>query len=251
MQAEARSTTNLLSCREQIAPADIAALAAAGFRSIICNRPDGEGADQPVFAEIEAAARAAGLEAPLSADRLGQGQRRRCGRVRRGSWPSCRSRCCLLPHRHALGDAVVAVRRRARTSAARDPRGHQGGRLRHERRGRAHRQWRQDADRRRPMPRHEVVIIGGGAAGIAVALKPDGAQARSRHRHHRPGRHPLLPAGLDHGRRRRLRSADDRPDHGVASSRRASTGSRRRSRRSSPRTNAVILDGCRVVKYRR
>jgi sulfide:quinone oxidoreductase len=29
----------------------------------MCNRPDGEGADQPAFAEIEAAARAAGLEA--------------------------------------------------------------------------------------------------------------------------------------------------------------------------------------------
>jgi sulfide:quinone oxidoreductase len=35
----------------------------AGFRSIICNRPDGEGNDQPTFSEIEEAARAAGLEA--------------------------------------------------------------------------------------------------------------------------------------------------------------------------------------------
>jgi sulfide:quinone oxidoreductase len=34
-----------------------------GFRAIICNRPDGEGGDQPTFEEIEAAARAAGLEA--------------------------------------------------------------------------------------------------------------------------------------------------------------------------------------------
>ncbi len=30
---------------------------------MICNRPDGEGADQPAFAEIETAARAAGLQA--------------------------------------------------------------------------------------------------------------------------------------------------------------------------------------------
>ena len=35
----------------------------AGFRAIICNRPDGEGPDQPTFVEIEAAARQAGLEA--------------------------------------------------------------------------------------------------------------------------------------------------------------------------------------------
>lgn len=34
-----------------------------GFRAIICNRPDGEGADQPSFREIEAAASDAGMEA--------------------------------------------------------------------------------------------------------------------------------------------------------------------------------------------
>ena len=47
----------------QIAAQDIPDIAAAGFRSIICNRPDGEGADQPAFDEIARAARAAGLEA--------------------------------------------------------------------------------------------------------------------------------------------------------------------------------------------
>ena len=52
-----------LSVSEQIASHDIAAIASAGFKSVICNRPDGEGADQPVFAEIETAARAAGLTA--------------------------------------------------------------------------------------------------------------------------------------------------------------------------------------------
>jgi len=46
----------------QIEAADIPAIAAAGFRSIICNRPDGEGADQPSHEEIAAAAKAAGLE---------------------------------------------------------------------------------------------------------------------------------------------------------------------------------------------
>jgi sulfide:quinone oxidoreductase len=45
-----------LSVSEQITVADVAALAEAGFNSIICNRPDGEGADQPVFAEIATAA---------------------------------------------------------------------------------------------------------------------------------------------------------------------------------------------------
>lgn len=48
---------------EQITVAQIAEVKAAGFKSIICNRPDGEGYDQPDFSEIAAAAQAAGLQA--------------------------------------------------------------------------------------------------------------------------------------------------------------------------------------------
>ena len=46
----------------QIRPEDVAGIAAAGFRSILCNRPDHEEPGQPVCAAVEAAARAAGLE---------------------------------------------------------------------------------------------------------------------------------------------------------------------------------------------
>ncbi len=53
--------TETLSVSGQISPSDVAAIAAAGFRSIICNRPDHEAADQPRFAAIEAAAAALGL----------------------------------------------------------------------------------------------------------------------------------------------------------------------------------------------
>lgn len=52
-----------LSVAPQIDPADIQALAAAGFRSVISNRPDGEEPDQPAWATIERAARDAGMEA--------------------------------------------------------------------------------------------------------------------------------------------------------------------------------------------
>jgi uncharacterized protein (TIGR01244 family) len=45
----------------QIAPADVAEAAAAGVKTIINNRPDGEEPGQPTHAEIEAAATAAGL----------------------------------------------------------------------------------------------------------------------------------------------------------------------------------------------
>jgi sulfide:quinone oxidoreductase len=46
---------------EQISVDDVAKLAASGFRSIICNRPDHEGWGQPVFADIEQAAQKAGI----------------------------------------------------------------------------------------------------------------------------------------------------------------------------------------------
>jgi len=59
-----RKLTDDLSITAQISPADIAAIKAAGFKSVICNRPDGEALfGQPSFKEIEAAARAAGLSA--------------------------------------------------------------------------------------------------------------------------------------------------------------------------------------------
>jgi sulfide:quinone oxidoreductase len=46
----------------QMSPADIAAAASQGFKSVICNRPDGEGDNQPDAALVEVAAREAGLE---------------------------------------------------------------------------------------------------------------------------------------------------------------------------------------------
>ena len=52
-----------LSVSPQLLAQDIAGLKQAGFRAIICNRPDGEGADQPLFSEIERAAQEQGLQA--------------------------------------------------------------------------------------------------------------------------------------------------------------------------------------------
>jgi len=47
----------------QLDPSTMPALAAAGFKSVINNRPDHEGGpDQPTSAAIEAAAKAAGME---------------------------------------------------------------------------------------------------------------------------------------------------------------------------------------------
>src|SRR5260370_35683090 len=56
-----RPLDDLLSVSPQITPQDMPAIAAAGFRSVICDRPDGEAADQPSAGSVEAAAREAGL----------------------------------------------------------------------------------------------------------------------------------------------------------------------------------------------
>ncbi|WP_082020180.1 MULTISPECIES: TIGR01244 family sulfur transferase [unclassified Leisingera] len=52
-----------LSVCPQIATSDLPKIKAAGFKGIICNRPDGEGANQPSFAKIEKAAYEIGLAA--------------------------------------------------------------------------------------------------------------------------------------------------------------------------------------------
>ena len=59
---EIRKITEGLSVSPQIVAADLPALKAAGFRAIICNRPDAEAGDQPGHEEIRDAAAAEGLE---------------------------------------------------------------------------------------------------------------------------------------------------------------------------------------------
>jgi sulfide:quinone oxidoreductase len=57
-----RKITEELSVSTQIHVSDVAAIAAAGFRAVICNRPDGESADQPLSDDVAAAVKASGLE---------------------------------------------------------------------------------------------------------------------------------------------------------------------------------------------
>ena len=66
-----------LSVSQQIAASDLRAIADAGFRAVVCNRPDGEGSDRPNFSEIEVAARALGIEAhylPVESGKVGDGE---------------------------------------------------------------------------------------------------------------------------------------------------------------------------------
>ncbi len=60
---EIKTLTAGISVSPQITAADFQTVKDAGFRAVICNRPDGEGGDQPTFDEIAKAAAKAGIEA--------------------------------------------------------------------------------------------------------------------------------------------------------------------------------------------
>lgn len=57
-----RQVTEDYAVAGQLTADDVPAIAAAGFRTLICNRPDDEQPGQPPASEIEAAAKANGLE---------------------------------------------------------------------------------------------------------------------------------------------------------------------------------------------
>ena len=60
--ADIRKVTPEFSVAPQIGPEDVPAAKAQGFVKLINNRPDGEVPGQPTSAEMEQAARAAGLD---------------------------------------------------------------------------------------------------------------------------------------------------------------------------------------------
>jgi uncharacterized protein (TIGR01244 family) len=54
--------TENVAVSEQVTPENVVAIAAAGYKVLVNNRPDGEEANQPSNADIAAAAQAAGME---------------------------------------------------------------------------------------------------------------------------------------------------------------------------------------------
>lgn len=60
-ELELMKISNEYSVAAQIAPQDIEAIAAAGFKDVICNRPDGEDPGQPTAAEIASSCKTAGI----------------------------------------------------------------------------------------------------------------------------------------------------------------------------------------------
>ncbi|WP_371155399.1 TIGR01244 family sulfur transferase [Jannaschia sp. 2305UL9-9] len=243
-----RKISARLSVSPQITTDDLAALKSAGFRSIISNRPDGEDGDQPSFDEVAAAAGAAGLEArhiPVTSGRIGAPDvtafQTALHELPGPTLAFCRTgtRSTTLwalaeaPHRpmpEILGAAKAAgydmsgVARRIAN----------GGRT--------------PTDK--PDVTHDIVIVGAGAAGIAVA-----ASLKSRRpsvdvavidpadvHYYQPG-WTMVGGGIFSPEQTARTTASLIP--------RGVTWIKAAVAAFEPARNALILDGCRVVGYER
>ncbi|MDL2336794.1 MAG: TIGR01244 family sulfur transferase [Pseudomonadota bacterium] len=241
-----RPLTGELSVSPQVFAADMGSVAAAGFRSIICNRPDGEGSDQPGYSEIEQSAAQQGLQMrylPAESGKVTDEQGRdfgalmaelpkpvlafcRTGMRSTTMWALSQSGQLPLPQiietaARAGFDLKGVVRRIVN-----------GGKTPVE-----------VAD-----ATHDVVIVGGGAAGISVAAS---LLARSPGldiaiidpadiHYYQPG-WTLVGGGVFEAAftARTMASVLPRGVHWIKSAAAA----------FEPERDAVILDGCRVVKY--
>ena len=239
--------TGELSVAPQIAAHDLQALREAGFKAVICNRPDGEAADQPNFEEIERAARDQGMQArylPAESGKVSDEQGAAFGGLM-AELPKPVLAYCRTGMRSTTMWALSQAGRvplpqiiEKSSKAGFDLKGVvrrivNGGKTPVE-----------VAD-----ATHDIVIVGGGAAGIAVASS---LLARSPGldiaivdpadiHYYQPG-WTLVGAGVfdPATTARTMASVLPRGVHWIKSAVAA----------FEPDRDAVILDGCRVVKYK-
>jgi len=233
----------------QIQPADVAEIARLGYRSIVCNRPDGEGADQPTFAEVEKAAKKAGIEAryvPVVAGKVQDSDAADFGKaldqLPKPVFAYCRTgtRSATLwsLHQGALGTPLPQILETTRNAGY-----NMAGVVR--RIANAGKTPTDVAD-----AAHDIVIVGGGAAGISVASS---LIARSGNldiaiidpadiHYYQPG-WTMVGGGVFDAAvtARTMASLIPKGVHWIKAAVSA----------FEPENNAVILDGCRVVKYNR
>ena len=242
-----RTLSTDLSVAPQILPAELGAIQAAGYRAVICNRADGEAADQPLYDEIERAARDQGLLVrylPAESGKVTDEQGRAFGALM-AELPKpvlayCRTgmRSTTMWALSQAGQLPLAQIIERAAQAGFDLKGVvrrivNGGKTPVE-----------VAD-----ATHEVVIIGGGAAGISVAAS---LLARSPGldiaiidpadiHYYQPG-WTMVGAGVFKAATtaRTMAAVLPRGVHWIKSAVAA----------FEPERDVVILDGCRVVKYK-
>lgn len=245
---ETKKISDALSVGPQLYLTDLAEVAKAGFKSILVNRPDGEGDDQPTFAEVEADARGYGLEAryvPVVPGKVADADveafaaaveelpKPIFGFCRTGTRTTtlwALSQAGSRPLTEILGTAKAAGYDLSGVAL----RIANGGQV------------KTDA----PTEKHQIVVVGGGAAGLAAAAS---LLARASDldivvidpadmHYYQPG-WTLVGAGVFTPEQTRKRLADHVP-HGAKLIKAAVVA-------FDPANNAVILEGCRVVHYER
>ncbi|USU21041.1 bifunctional protein tyrosine phosphatase family protein/NAD(P)/FAD-dependent oxidoreductase [Paraburkholderia fungorum] len=242
-----KQLTAELAVSHQIAASDLHAIRAAGFRAVVCNRPDGEGSDQPNFSEIEAAAREQGIETyylPIESGKVGDGEAAQFGELMQ-ALPKpvlayCRTgmRAATLwalseAPRRALPDIVAAAKAAGFDLSALARRIANGVKVPDE----------------VAVASHDIVIIGAGAAGVAAAAS---LLARDRNleiaiidpagvHYYQPG-WTMVGAGVFDPRTtaRDMAAVLPRQVHWIKAAVAA----------FEPEKNAVVLEGCRMVSYR-
>ncbi|WP_430474992.1 TIGR01244 family sulfur transferase [Thalassospira lucentensis] len=245
---EAKKISEGLSVSPQIVADDITEIAKLGFRSIICNRPDGEGADQPTFDEIAKAAKKAGLQAryiPIVAGKVSDGDADDFGQAL-DELPKPVFAYCRTGTRSATLWSLSQAKRLDASEilrATKDAGYDMGGVVRRIVNGGKTPTDNGDA-------RFDVVIVGGGAAGISVASS---LQAR---------RSGLEIAVIDPADIHYYQPGWTMVGGGVfdASTTAQTMGSlipkgvhwiKAAVAAFEPKDDAIVLDGCRVVKYDR
>lgn len=246
---ELKKVNNNLSVSGQIQIDDIPLIASLDFGSIICNRPDGEGADQPTFKEIEAIAKKTGLAVAYipatagrvqdaEADAFDKAMRELPGPVLAYCRTGTRSITLWSLNEGAkstpLPDILTTTKAAGYDMSGVVRRIANGGKTPTD-----------IAD-----VTHDIVIIGGGAAGIATAssllardadldiaiIDPAGVH------YYQPG-WTMVGGGIFDAEYTARTMASLIPQ-GVKWIKSAVSA-------FEPDSNAVILDGCRVVKYKR
>ena len=243
-----KKITDKTSVSPQITPQDMAAIKEAGFRAIICNRPDGEGADQPSFEEIEKAAKKAGIEAayvPITSGMVRDEDVTAFGAALKGLprpvLAYCRTgtRSATLWSFHESKKRPMAEILAATKAAGYD----MNGVARRIANGGKNRTDTGDA-------KYDVVIVGGGAGGVSVAAS---LQSRKSNlsiaiidpadiHYYQPG-WTMVGGGVFEASQTAKTMGSLIP-RGVKWIKSAVAA-------FEPENNAVILDGCRVVKYDR
>ncbi|WP_430469889.1 TIGR01244 family sulfur transferase [Thalassospira lucentensis] len=243
---EAKKISDDLSVSPQISADDIKEIARLGFRSIICNRPDGEGSDQPTFDEITKAASDAGLETrylPIVSGKVTDQNADEFGSLL-GVLPGPVFAYCRTGTRSATLWSLSQASRLATSEILRATKAagyDMGGVVRRIVNGGKTPTDQADA-------KYDVVIVGGGAAGISIASS---LQARSAGlqiavidpadiHYYQPG-WTMVGGGIFDASTtaKTMGSLIPKGVHWIKSAVAA----------FEPKDDAIVLDGCRVVKY--